>query len=76
MPHWQGVDDERDHAIRRGCRQNGDMAQGGEEQKTWNSPEQIARHRAMSMEERLKLCIELSRAALQFRDAQRPGRAE
>lgn len=34
------------------------------EQRTWNSPEQIARHRAMSVAERIKLCVELSQAAL------------
>ena len=33
-------------------------------QRTWNSPEQIARHRAMTKAERFTLCADLSRAAL------------
>jgi hypothetical protein len=47
-----------------------------DQRRTWNSPEQIARHRAMSKEERFKLAVELSRAALKFSKAERPGHAE
>ena len=43
-------------------------------QRTWKSPEQIARHRAMSAAERIKLCVELSQAALRFAAARRPER--
>jgi len=42
--------------------------------QTWNSPEQIARHRAMSATERIKLCVELSREALRFAAARRARR--
>ncbi len=34
--------------------------------RTWNTPEAIARHRALSPEERLRKAIALSRAALRF----------
>jgi len=40
-------------------------------QRTWNTPEQIARHRAMTVEERLRRTIELSRAAIRFSQAER-----
>jgi len=36
------------------------------QQRTWNSPEQIARHREMSVAERIKLSIAISQAALRF----------
>lgn len=45
------------------------MEHGKRKQRTWNSPEQIAEHRAMSVEERIKRCIKLSRAALKFSTA-------
>jgi hypothetical protein len=35
-------------------------------QTTWNDAGRIARHRAMSPKERLRLTIEASRAALRF----------
>jgi hypothetical protein len=40
-------------------------------QRTWNTPEDIARHRAMTPEQRLRRAIELSRAALRFANARR-----
>ena len=39
--------------------------------KTWNSPEAIAEHRAMSPEQRLRKAIALSQAALRFARAER-----
>ena len=39
--------------------------------KTWNSPEAIAEHRAMSPEQRLRKTIALSQAALRFARAER-----
>ena len=45
------------------------MEHGRPEQRTWNTPQQIAEHREMSVEERIKRCIELSRAALKFSNA-------
>ena len=39
---------------------------------TWNTREAIARHRAMSPEQRLRKAIALSQAALRF--ARAPGR--
>lgn len=38
----------------------------GRAHNTWNTPERIAAHRAMSHEQRLALTIEASRAALRF----------
>jgi len=38
--------------------------------RTWNTPEAIARHRAISPEERLRKAIALSRAALRFSAAE------
>jgi hypothetical protein len=35
-------------------------------QRTWNTPEDIERHREMTPEQRIKKAIELSRAALRF----------
>jgi len=43
-----------------------------EPQRTWNTPEDIARHREMTPDQRIKKAIELSRAALRFATA--PGR--
>ncbi len=40
-------------------------------QRTWNTPEDIARHREMTPEQRLRKAIELSRAALRFASADR-----
>lgn len=39
--------------------------------RTWNSPEAIAEHRAMSPEQRLQKAIALSQAALRFAHASR-----
>ena len=39
--------------------------------KTWNSPEAIAEHRAMTPEQRLRKAIALSQAALRFTRAER-----
>lgn len=39
--------------------------------QTWNSPEQIAEHRAMTPEQRLRKTIKLSRAAIRFSQADR-----
>jgi hypothetical protein len=43
------------------------------QQPTWNTPEDIARHREMTPEERLRKTIKLSQAALRFVAA---GRSE
>ena len=40
---------------------------------TWNAPERIAAHRALSPKERLRLTIEASRAALRFAHGPRRG---
>jgi hypothetical protein len=40
-------------------------------QRTWNTPEDIARHREMTPEERLRKTIKLSQAALRFAAAGR-----
>jgi hypothetical protein len=37
--------------------------------QTWNTPEWIARHRAMTPGERIELAVALSRTALQFAQA-------
>jgi hypothetical protein len=47
------------------------MASGADKQRTWNSPEQIARHRAMTKQERFAMCVDLSRAALRLAASQR-----
>ena len=39
--------------------------------ETWNDTEAINRHRLMTPSERVALCIQISRAALKFRDAPR-----
>lgn len=39
--------------------------------ETWNSPAQIARHRAMTPQERLRKAIALSQAAIRFSRAER-----
>jgi len=41
------------------------------EGQTWNSPAQIAEHRAMTPEQRLRKMIALSQAALRFSRAER-----
>ena len=38
---------------------------------TWNEPERIAEHRELSPAERLRLTIEVSRAALRFANGRR-----
>jgi hypothetical protein len=40
-------------------------------QRTWNSPEAIARHRAMTPEQRIKKTVELSNQALKMARARR-----
>ena len=44
--------------------------------ETWNDTEAINRHRQMTPSQRVALCIEISRAALRFRDAPRRPLAE
>lgn len=46
-------------------------AKTGPQPGTWNSPEQIAAHRAMTPGQRLRRTIEVSRAALLFARAER-----
>ncbi len=40
-------------------------------QKTWNTPEAIARHRALTPEQRIKKTVELSRQAIKMARARR-----
>jgi len=47
------------------------LDQAGDGEGTWNSPEAIERHRAMTPEQRFRATADLSRAALRFRDAER-----
>ena len=52
-------------------RAHSDLAKPDAGSKTWNSPEAIAEHRAMSPEQRLRKTIALSQAALRFARAER-----
>jgi hypothetical protein len=48
-----------------------DKPAGGTGQKTWNTPEAIARHRAMTPGERIKKASQLSNQALKMARARR-----
>lgn len=50
---------------------DGKSTSQGDGSKTWNSPEAIAEHRAMTPEQRLRKAIALSQAALRFTRAER-----
>jgi hypothetical protein len=43
----------------------------GKKRETWNTPEAIARHRAMTPAERIKRTVELSQQALKMAHARR-----
>ena len=58
------------HAMRRRRGGRGSLGVPASRQ-TWNTPEAIAKHRAMSPEQRLRKTIALSQAALRFAHAER-----
>jgi hypothetical protein len=50
-------------------------ATGANAKSTWNDPDRIARHRALTPAERLHLTIEASRATLRFAQGRRRERS-